>query len=169
MKPALRASYILSAILAALFSVVLTSSPVRAVEPDEILKDAAQEQRARDISTELRCLVCQNQSIDDSNAGLAKDLRVLVRERITRGDNDAQVKDFLVARYGEFVLLKPRFTPHNYILWIGPAAILLLAVFLAGMVFRRNGARVQKSMEPQQLTEAEQAQLNDILGKGKKA
>src|ERR1041384_1887939 len=96
--------------------------PALAVQPDEILKDAALEPRARTLSQELRCMVCQNQSIDDSDAPLAKDLRVLVRERLTAGDSDRQVIDFLVTRYGEFVLLKPRFSMHTLLLWLAPFA-----------------------------------------------
>jgi len=112
------------------------SQPAVAVQPDEILKDPALEARARVLSRELRCMVCQNQSIDDSDAPLARDLRVLVRERLTAGDNDSQVIDFLVARYGEFVLLKPRFAWHNVVLWVTPAAALLagaIAMFVAAM------------------------------------
>src|ERR1043166_9275689 len=90
------------------------AAPALAVQPDELLPDPALEARARSLSRELRCMVCQNQSIDDSDAPLAKDLRVLVRERLQAGDSDSQVIDFLVARYGEFVLLKPRFTAHNW-------------------------------------------------------
>ena len=90
------------------------------MQPDEIMSDPAKEARARDLSRELRCMVCQNQSIDDSDAPLARDLRLLVRERIAAGDSDAQVIDFLVARYGEFVLLKPRFNPHTLLLWLLP-------------------------------------------------
>ncbi len=93
---------------------------VYAVQPDEIMPDAAKEARARDLSRELRCMVCQNQSIDDSDAPLARDLRLLVRERIAAGDSNSQVMDFLVARYGEFVLLKPRFNPHTLLLWLLP-------------------------------------------------
>ena len=95
-------------------------SPAHAVQPDEIMSDPAKESRARDLSRELRCMVCQNQSIDDSEAPLARDLRLLVRERIAAGDSDAQVIDFLVARYGEFVLLKPRFVSHTWLLWLLP-------------------------------------------------
>jgi len=112
------------------------SQPAVAVQPDEILKDPALEARARVLSRELRCMVCQNQSIDDSEAPLARDLRVLVRERLTAGDSDSQVVDFLVARYGEFVLLKPRFAWHNVVLWLTPAAALLagaIAMFVAAM------------------------------------
>jgi cytochrome c-type biogenesis protein CcmH len=94
--------------------------PAHAVQPDEIMSDPAQESRARDLSRELRCMVCQNQSIDDSEAPLARDLRLLVRERIAAGDSDAQVIDFLVARYGEFVLLKPRLNSRTWLLWLLP-------------------------------------------------
>ena len=99
---------------------VLAARPAHAVQPDEIMTDPAKEARARDLSRELRCMVCQNQSIDDSDAPLARDLRLLVRERIAAGDSDRQVMDFLVARYGEFVLLKPRFEPHTLLLWLLP-------------------------------------------------
>jgi len=99
---------------------ILMTSPAFAVQPDEIMGDPAKEARARDLSRELRCMVCQNQSIDDSEAPLARDLRLLVRERIAAGDSDTQVMDFLVARYGEFVLLKPPFNPHTLLLWLLP-------------------------------------------------
>jgi cytochrome c-type biogenesis protein CcmH len=106
--------------LAALWFALAISSPAYAVQPDEIMSDPARETRARDLSRELRCMVCQNQSIDDSEAPLARDLRLLVRERIAAGDSDAQVMDFLVARYGEFVLLKPRLKSHTLLLWLLP-------------------------------------------------
>jgi cytochrome c-type biogenesis protein CcmH len=112
-----------------------------AVQPDEILKDQALEARARALSRELRCMVCQNQSIDDSDATLARDLRLLVRERLTAGDSDSQVIDFLVTRYGEFVLLRPRFAWHNAVLWVTPLLVLIagaIAIFLA--VRRRRAA-----------------------------
>jgi len=114
---------------------LLVSSPAFAVQPDEILNDPVLESRARTLSQELRCMVCQNQSIDDSDAPLAKDLRVLVRERLSAGDSNGQVIDFLVARYGEFVLLKPRMNAHTVLLWAAPFAVLViaaLAFFLAG-------------------------------------
>jgi cytochrome c-type biogenesis protein CcmH len=120
--------------LAALFLVLLLSLPALAVRPDELLADPALEARARAISVDLRCLVCQNQSIDDSDADLARDLRVLVRERLVAGDTDAEVRDFVVARYGEYVLLNPVIAPHTILLWIaGPVALLIGAgaVFLA--------------------------------------
>ena len=112
-----------------------------AVQPDEILKDPALEARARVLSRELRCMVCQNQSIDDSDAPLARDLRVLVRERLTAGDSDPQVMDFLVARYGEFVLLKPRFEWHTAVLWLTPAVALIAgAIAMMAAIRRRRAA-----------------------------
>src|SRR5215468_3324386 len=114
-----------AAIILALALTVLASSPVRAVQPDEIMADPIKEARARELSKELRCMVCQNQSIDDSDAPLARDLRLLVRERMSAGDTDSQVLDFLVARYGEFVLLKPRFNPHTVLLWLLPPLVLM--------------------------------------------
>ena len=111
-------------LIAALFF-VLVAIPALAVQPDEVLKDPTLEARARGLSKELRCMVCQNQSIDDSDAPLARDLRLLVRERLTQGDSDRQVIDYLVARYGEFVLLKPRFNPHTMVLWLLPPLALL--------------------------------------------
>jgi cytochrome c-type biogenesis protein CcmH len=117
------------------------TAPAFAVQPDEILKDPALEARARAMSQQLRCMVCQNQSIDDSDAPLAKDLRVLVRERLTAGDTDKQVIDFLVARYGEFVLLKPQFNAHTLLLWLAPFAVLLFAV-IGFVVSRRRNAQL---------------------------
>jgi cytochrome c-type biogenesis protein CcmH len=117
-----------------------TSQPAVAVQPDEILKDAGLEARARALSHELRCMVCQNQSIDDSDAPLARDLRVLVRERLTSGDSDSEVLDFLVARYGEFVLLKPRLTWHNALLWLTPAAALVAGAIAMFAAIRRRRA-----------------------------
>ena len=112
-------------LVATCFLAVLGLSPARAVLPDEVMSDPAREARARDLSRELRCMVCQNQSIDDSEAPLARDLRLLVRERIAAGDSDSQVIDFLVARYGEFVLLKPRFERQTLALWLVPPLVLI--------------------------------------------
>jgi cytochrome c-type biogenesis protein CcmH len=109
-----------------------------AVQPSEMLADPALESRARALSTELRCMVCQNQSIDDSDAPLAADIRVLLRERIAAGDSDAQVMDFFVARYGEFILLKPRFNAHTAVLWITPFAVLVLGAGVAVFAMRRR-------------------------------
>ena len=143
------------------------TSPSFAVQPDEILPDPALETRARNLSRELRCMVCQNQSIDDSDAPLARDLRILVRERLQAGDSDRQVIDFLVARYGGFVLLKPRFSAHTALLWLGPAAILLIGAFGLFLIARRqrrdSGAA---GADGQKLTEAEEARLSEVLRRG---
>ena len=122
----------------ALIATFLICGAAYAVQPDEVLKDSALELRARDISAGLRCLVCQNQSIDDSDAQLAKDLRLLVRERLVAGDSDEQVRDFLVQRYGEFVLLKPTFRAHNMLLWLTPALVLALGAIGAYAALRRR-------------------------------
>lgn len=109
-----------------LFFVVLMPFGAAAVEPDEVLDDPALEARAREISAQLRCMVCQNQSIDDSNAGLARDLRILVRDRLSAGDSDGEVLDYVVSRYGEFVLLKPRFSRNTWLLWGAPVVLIIL-------------------------------------------
>jgi cytochrome c-type biogenesis protein CcmH len=129
---------ILSSLAAVL--VIVGASAAYAVQPDEIMSDPAMEARARDLSRELRCMVCQNQSIDDSEAPLARDLRLLVRERIAAGNSDAQVLDFLVARYGEFVLLKPRFENHTLLLWLVPP----LALIGGGLALWAHGRRRQR-------------------------
>jgi cytochrome c-type biogenesis protein CcmH len=135
-----------------------------AVEPDEVLSDATLEGRARALSKELRCMVCQNQSIDDSEAPLARDLRILVRERLQAGDSDRQVIDFLVARYGEFVLLRPRFSWHTAVLWLGPAAMLLIGGCAVLVLARRYRVKSAAAAEAQQgLTAAEAARLSDVL------
>ncbi len=139
---------------------LLFLSPAFAVEPDEILADPAMEARARDLSTEVRCMVCQNQSIDDSDAPLAKDLRVLVRERLVAGDTNEEVLTFLVARYGEFVLLKPRFTLANAFLWIAPIGVLLIGGFIAFVAFR---SRRGQNPEEKPLSDAEHEALKKIL------
>jgi cytochrome c-type biogenesis protein CcmH len=139
----------------------LTASSSRAVQPDEIMPDPAKEARARDLSRELRCMVCQNQSIDDSEAPLARDLRLLVRERIAAGDTDSQVIDFLVARYGEFVLLKPRLNPHTWLLWFLPPLVLAagaLAVWSNG----RRRSRAPAGAEAA-LTADEKARLASLM------
>lgn len=133
-----------------------------AVEPDEVLDDPALEQRAREISLDLRCLVCQNQSIDDSNAPLARDLRLLVRERLEAGDTNKQVVDYVVARYGEFVLLNPRFGYHTLILWLGPPLLLLIAVLIMYRSFKRR--RSSGGGQSTELTVAEKRRLKKLLG-----
>jgi len=125
---------------------LLQVTPVLAVQPDEMLKDPALETRARGLSQQLRCMVCQNQSIDDSDAPLARDLRLLVRERITRGDSDAQVMDFVVSRYGEFVLLKPRFAWHNALLWAIPPGILIVGGVVLFAAARRRRPETQPAL-----------------------
>jgi cytochrome c-type biogenesis protein CcmH len=126
--------------LAPLLAFAILASPAMAVQPDEVLKDPALEARARDISAGLRCLVCQNQSIDDSDAPLAKDLRVLVRERLRAGDDDRAVRDFVVQRYGEFVLLRPVFGAHTLLLWLTPLLVLGLGLLGLGAALRRRPA-----------------------------
>jgi cytochrome c-type biogenesis protein CcmH len=126
------------AILAALLLLLLAGG-AQAVEPSEMLKDPTLEARARAISQEIRCLVCQNQTIDDSNADLAHDLRVILRERLLAGDTDQQVKDYLTARYGDFILLKPPFRARTLLLWFGPALIFLAgAAIIASAALRRR-------------------------------
>ena len=122
---------------AVLVSVCLLVGNALALQPNEVLKDPALEARARALSKDIRCLVCQNQSIDDSNADLARDLRVLVRERLQKGDSDPEILDFLVKRYGDFVLLKPPVKVSTYLLWYGPIGILILGV-IGLIVFFRN-------------------------------
>ena len=136
---------ILSSVLLALTLCMLLGSGVRAVQPDEVLPDPVLEARARAISEGLRCLVCQNQSIDDSDAPLAKDLRLLVRERLKQGDSDQQVVDFIVARYGEFVLLKPKFTLHTVLLWLATPAVFAAALLLIWLAYRRRHSAAQTS------------------------
>lgn len=149
--------------LSACLAAGLLAGAALAVQPDEILEDAGLESRAREIGKVLRCIVCQNQSIDDSDAPLARDLRLLVRERLVAGDDDQAVKDYVVARYGDYVLLKPPLKPTTYLLWGGPAAILLLALLTAVLYFRRR-AREATSHEGQApLSADEQRRLDALL------
>ena len=153
--------------LIALALLILSSAwtfPSLAVNPDEVLADPALESRAREISKGLRCLVCQNQSIDDSNAGLAKDLRVLVRERLSAGDSDASVIEFVVSRYGEFVLLKPPFKISTIALWLGPLAIILGGLMAVVMFFRRRAKITTAPQRPDPLSDDEKRRLDKILG-----
>jgi cytochrome c-type biogenesis protein CcmH len=154
----LHASLLWGALLVLLIN--LATLPVKAVEPDEVLQDPALEARARHISEGLRCLVCQDQSIDDSAAPLAKDLRVLVRERLKGGDTDQQIEDFVVARYGEFVLLKPRFTPHTLLLWFATPAVFLVALLIVVLAYRRRSAAASP---PAGLSDAEERKLKSLL------
>src|SRR5258705_5959205 len=138
------------------------SAPAWAVQPDEVLPDPALEARARTLSQELRCLVCQNQSIDDSNAALAKDLRLLVRERLLAGDSDASVLAFAEARYGEFVLLRPKLNAHTLLLWLAP--LLLLAASTLVLLRRACRRAVAPEHETVPLTGAEQQRLAALIG-----
>ena len=136
--------------------------PGWAVEPDEILSDAMLENRARDLSQNLRCLVCQNESIDESNASLARDLRLLVRERLIKGETDQEVLEFIVDRYGEFVLLRPQANGVNLILWaLTPIALLLSLIFSGAYIIKRN--RNVKSVGPTPLSNEEKDKLDQIL------
>ena len=140
---------------------LLGATPLRAVQVDEILPDPALEARAREISHDLRCMVCQNQSIDDSEAPLARDLRLLVRERLKAGDSDTQVVDYMVARYGEFVLLKPRMNWHTAILWGAPLTILIIGMLAIGFsVLRRPAGPALPEVAA--LSEGERRKLNAI-------
>ncbi len=135
-------------------------APAGAVEPGEMLADPALEARARQIGKELRCLVCQNQSIDDSGAPLAKDLRLLVRERLVAGASDAQVVAFVTERYGDFVRLRPPFKPATWALWLGPAAILMLGIGAIAMGFRR---RRRRTAEPAPLSAEERRRFEALF------
>jgi cytochrome c-type biogenesis protein CcmH len=153
-----------AAIILALLLAALAGAPAHAVQPDEIMPDATKEARARELSRELRCMVCQNQSIDDSDAPLARDLRLLVRERIAAGDSNGQVIDFLVARYGEFVLLKPRFTPHTLVLWLLPPLVLAGgALALWRYSRRRESGAIPPDQALLQLTPEEEERLERLL------
>ena len=146
--------------IVALIVMLLAAVPSLAgVTPDEILDDPALEERARSLGRELRCLVCQNQSIDDSDADLARDLRILVRERLESGYSDQQVRDYLVARYGEFVLLKPPVQASTWLLWAGPFALLLAGAVGVGTFMRRHPADMT---EPSPLSNDERARLQQL-------
>jgi cytochrome c-type biogenesis protein CcmH len=146
----------------ALVAVVFAGGAALAVEPDEILSDPILEARAREISAGLRCLVCQNQSIDDSNAPLARDLRLLVRERLTAGDSDAQVMRFVEDRYGEFVLLRPPLSWSTIVLWVSPILALLVAIWMTARAWRRRQLQAaDPTVAP--LSPDEENQLRSIL------
>lgn len=138
-------------------ALVLVTSPVLAVQPDEILADPALEARAREISRDIRCPVCQGESIDDSSAPISRDLRIIIRERLLAGDTDRQVVDYIVARYGEFVLFNPRPEGSNLILWLAGPALFLAAIAVAVAAQRRRVAPETR------LSEADEARLREIL------
>ncbi len=142
-------------------ALVFAAAPALAVNPDEILADPVLETRARNLSAQLRCMVCQNQSIDDSNAELARDLRVLVRERLVAGETDEEVVEYVVSRYGEFVLLKPRLSIRTMALWSAPVVLLLIGGLVLVLMAR---GRLQPR-QPPLLTAEEQAKLDNIVGK----
>ncbi len=146
--------------LVTLFAALLLSLPAVAVEPSEMLKDPALEARAREIGRALRCVVCQNQAIDDSNAEVAHDMRRAVRERLTAGDSDQQVMDFMVARYGDYVLLKPPFKAGTWLLWLGGPLLLLLAGGALLLAARKRRAVVTA---PAPLSDEERARVAALL------
>ena len=146
--------------LIALLLALLLALPAQAVEPDERLDDPALEERARVLSQNIRCLVCQNESIDSSNADLAKELRVLVRERLVEGDSDRAVLDYLVSRYGDYVLLEPPVKPATYLLWFGPLLLLLIGAAAVVFYFRRQRA---SAGAPAPLSAGEQERLARLL------
>lgn len=146
-------------VLSGTLALWLSAGVALAVQPGEMLKDPALERRAREISEQLRCMVCQNESIDESNADLAHDLRVLVRERLKAGDSDRQVIEYIAARYGDFVLLKPRFNATNALLWATPAVVFVGGAVLAWSTTRRKKARGST------LSAAEEEELRQALEK----
>ncbi|MGB0572791.1 MAG: cytochrome c-type biogenesis protein [Alphaproteobacteria bacterium] len=153
-----------SAFLILTMLVVLTTGPTAlAVEPDEVLADPALEARARAISTELRCVVCQNQSIDDSDSEIARDMRILVRERLVAGDNDEEVVNYLVARYGDFVLLRPPFQPNTLALWLAPPIMAVVIATLSVMFYQAYRRRRPAGNSPDPLSPADRAELDALV------
>jgi cytochrome c-type biogenesis protein CcmH len=149
-------------LLGAIMALMLAVGAAYAVEPSEVLKDPALEKRARVIGKQLRCLVCQNQSIDDSDADLARQLRAVVRERLKAGDSNEQIIAFVVSRYGDFVLLRPPVRPGTYLLWFGPAVLLLLGLAAAVLYLRRR----RPTAAPAPLSPEEEARLRSLLDEG---
>ncbi|MGH6770799.1 MAG: cytochrome c-type biogenesis protein [Xanthobacteraceae bacterium] len=151
------------AILMSLLAPLCIAPAAFAVQADEVLSDPALETRARALSRQLRCMVCQNQSIDDSDAPLARDLRLLVRERLQQGDSDRQILDFLVARYGEFVLLRPRVSWRTSLLWFGPPVLLLGGALALFLLARRRAAGGTPAAEDTRLTPDEESRLARLM------
>lgn len=143
-----------------LLLILMLATPAMAVEPDEILDDPVMEERAREISKGLRCLVCRNENIDDSNADLARDLRLLVRERLVAGDTDQETQDFIVDRYGEYVLLKPVFSLSNAMLWFAGPVLLIIGGWISLVFIRR---RSTGTAQAEALSDEEQAKLDALL------
>lgn len=150
----------ISRVLITLSVLLAMVTQVYAVEPDEILDDPVLEARARDLSKQVRCVVCQNQDIDSSNAGVARDLRILVRERLTEGDSDTDVLAYLVARYGDYVLFKPPWKPSTYALWLAPGAMLIFGGF--AVLFVLSGSR-RRRKPSECLSEADEAEIAEII------
>lgn len=147
--------------------ITLAAAPALAVQPDEMLADPALEARARTLSQELRCMVCQNQSIDDSGAPLARDLRLLVRERLKAGDSDCQVLDFMVRRYGDFVLLKPPLKWDTVVLWfIGPLVLLIAALGLWPLIRKARSGGSEPNFPSVPLSPSEESRVKELLGTG---
>ena len=160
----MRRSLAVFTIFAALAAATLVAgTPALAVEPDEVLDDPALEARARGISKELRCVVCQNQSIDDSHADIARDMRLLVRERLVAGDTDTQVVGHLVARYGDYVLLRPPFQTNTLALWIGPPFLASIVAVLGLMFFRTYQRQQSARSGPEPLSPTDRAQLDALV------
>lgn len=157
-------AYLVSMVMVAWAAATVASTSSFAVNPDEVLKDSGLEHRARLLSAELRCVVCQNQTIDDSDAPLAKDLRRLVRERLVAGDSDQQVRDYVVARYGQFVLLKPPFTMQTALLWFFPFIFVVIGIFVAyrGLFSVRHPLEDQAEV-PDKLSDEEERRLDQLL------
>lgn len=154
----------MKALIFGLTIILLSSFSTMAVNPDEVLDDPLLEKRARALSVNIRCLVCQNQSIDDSNADLARDLRILVRERLIAGDSDTEVLDYLISRYGDFVMLKPPFKGSTFILWLGPLFVFVLAVIGLVIYFRRRQTELANTSDSSsRLSSEEREQLNRLL------
>jgi len=154
--------YFARLLIAAAIVFAAGTAAVLAVQPDEVLDDPALEARAREISKGLRCLVCQNQSIDDSNADLARDLRLIVRQRLVAGDSDEEVAQYLVDRYGDYVLLEPPVKPYTYLLWYGPPAILLIAIVGLAVGMRRR----RTATDGPRLSEEEEKRISELLNGG---
>ncbi len=148
--------------LALALGLLLALSPAHAVQPDEVMRDPALEARARALSGELRCMVCKNQSIDDSDAPLARDIRLLIRERIGKGESNDAVRAFLVSRYGDFILLKPPFKPETLLLWAGAPLVLLIGAAAMARAMRRGRRQAPA------LSQAEEARLAAIVGDGER-
>ncbi|MCI2392905.1 cytochrome c-type biogenesis protein [Aliiroseovarius sediminis] len=147
-------------ILSSLLAMSLSMSPALAVNPDEVLGDPALEQRARDISIDLRCVVCRGENIDESNAPIARDLRLLVRERLVEGDSNDEVVDFVVERYGEYVLMKPNTSGANVILWAAGPVLLIVALIAGGLYLRRRSQAKETAVA---LSSDEEARLQELL------